>query len=242
VKPFLFLATRAEDEAADSEYAAMLRYARLDERDLLRRRLEREPLGEVDLDDWAGIIVGGGPFNVSDPVEVKSAVQVRVEAEMRALLDQVVARDFPFLGCCYGIGSLGVREGGVVDRTYGEPVGPMRIALTDEGRADKLFAVLPDEFEAFLGHKEAVTIVPRGAVVLAGSATCPVQALRVGTRVHATQFHPELDVEGLETRIDVYRDYGYFAPHEADVLKAAGRAAAVTEPPRLLEAFVDSCR
>ena len=52
---------------------------------------QAEPLGEIDLDDWSGIFVGGGPFNASDPLEKKSPVQQRVEAEISALLDEVVA-------------------------------------------------------------------------------------------------------------------------------------------------------
>jgi GMP synthase (glutamine-hydrolysing) len=51
-------------------------------------------------------------------------------------------------------------------------------------------------------------------VILAYSESCPVQAFRVGTRVYATQFHPELDLDGLATRIEVYKYAGYFEPEE----------------------------
>ena len=44
---------------------------------------------------------------------------------MSALLDRLVAADFPFLGACYGVGTLGVHEGAVIDGTYGEPIGPV---------------------------------------------------------------------------------------------------------------------
>ena len=88
-------------------------------------------------------------------------------------------------------------RGGLVDRTYAEPISALPITLTEAGRADPLLGVLPPTFDAFLGHKEAVTRLPRGAVRLAASPTCPVHAFRIGTRVYATQFHPELDVEGL---------------------------------------------
>src|SRR5450755_884856 len=67
VKPFLLLATRAEDAAADNEYASFLAFAGLEERDLRRVRLEDRPLGTVDLQDWSGVFLGGGPFNSSDP-------------------------------------------------------------------------------------------------------------------------------------------------------------------------------
>ena len=239
MKPFLFLGTRAEDDVADSEYAAVLRCGGLDERDVRRVRLEREWLGPVDLDRLSGIVLGGGPFNISDPDEAKSDVQRRVEAELRGLALQVVARDFPFLGACYGVGTLGTLHGGLVDRTYGEPIGAAGITLTEAGLLDPLFATLPPAFEVFLGHKEAVTRLPRGATLLASSAACPVQAFRFGENVYATQFHPELDVEGLCLRIDVYRHHGYFDPPQAEVLMEMARVAVVTEPPTLISRFVE---
>jgi GMP synthase (glutamine-hydrolysing) len=238
VRPFLFLGTRAEDEAADSEYAAVLRCAGLDEAQLRRHRLELDPLGDVDLHDWSGILLGGGPFNTSDPDDQKSVDQLRAEAELRALAGQVVAADFPFFGACYGIGVLGGLDGGLVDRTYGEAIGCVEISLTDAGRADPLFADLSDTFAAFLGHKEAVTRLPGTAVLLASSTSCPVQAFRIGANVYATQFHPELDVEGLVTRVRVYRDYGYFPPEQTQGLIDLARRSVVTEPVRLLSAFV----
>lgn len=239
MKPFLFLGTRAEDEAADSEYAAVLRCTGLAERDVRRVRLERDELGAVDLDDWSGVLLGGGPFNLSDPTAEKSAVQRRVEGDLADLAEQVVVRDFPFFGACYGIGVLGGLRGGVVDRTHGEPIGCVEVSLTEAGREDPLFADLTDSFDVFLGHKEAVSRLPDGAVLLASSTTCPVQAFRLGSHVYATQFHPELDVTGLVLRIDTYREYGYFPPAQAQSLMDMARRSVVTQPPRLLATFVE---
>lgn len=239
MRPFLLLGTRAEAAAADDEYAAFLRFSGLDERGLRRVQLDRDPLGDVDLDEWSGVMLGGGPFNASDPVAAKSATQQRVEKELAALLDDVVERDFPFLGACYGIGTLGAHQGAVVDRTYAEPVGRVTVSLTREGRDDPLLSALPEVFDAFGGHKEAVTILPPHAVNLASSPGCPVQAFRVRTHVYATQFHPELDVEGICTRIEVYKHAGYFAPEEAESLKELARESVVVHPPRLLRRFVE---
>ena len=239
MKPFLLLATREDDRAADNEYAAFLAFAGLDESSLHRFRLERHPLERLDLDAWSGIFLGGGPFNSSDPGPVKSAVQHRVEDDLRRLLDEVVRRDFPFLGACYGVGTLGTHQGADVDRTYAEPIGSVEVSLTDHGRGDPLFGALPERFQAFVGHKEAVTRLPEHVVSLAGSASCPVQAFRVGQNVYATQFHPELDVAGLCMRIEVYKHSGYFEPDQAESLKAMARLCTVVDPPRLLERFVE---
>ncbi len=192
----------------------------------------------LDLDDYSGVIVGGSPFNASDATETKSAVQRRVEAELAALLDEVVERDIPFLGACYGVGTLGVHQGGVVDRTYGEAVGAVPVTLTAEGRTDPVFDDMPDTFDAFVGHKEAIHVPPPHAVVLASSPGCPVQAFRIKRNLYATQFHPELDVPGIVTRIEVYRHAGYFPAETTQALIAEVSRQVVVHPPRVLANFV----
>lgn len=239
MRPFLFLGVRPEDVAADDEYAAVLRRTGLDEAGLHRVRLEREPLGPVDLRAWSGIVLGGGPFQSSDPDEVKSPTQRRVEAELTGLLDLVVPADFPFFGACYGIGTLGTHEGAVVDRTYGERANGIRVTLTDDGRVDPVLGIAPAEFGAFVGHKEAIRKLPPHAVPLATCAGAPVQAFRVGSRVYATQFHPELDLEGLIARVTTYRHEGYFPSEELERVIVDARASGVTEPPNFLGRFVE---
>ena len=238
MKPFLLLAIRAEDAAADNEYDSFLSLSGLGEGGLRRVRLEQHALGSVDLDDWSGILLGGGPFNYSDPDELKTPVQRRVEADLAGLLDQVVSADFPFLGACYGIGALGRHQGAVIDRRFAEPVGTVEITLTPAGRRDPLLSELPATFNAFTGHKEAVSQLPGQAVLLASSVACPVQAFRVGANVYATQFHPELDVAGLYTRIEVYKHAGYFDPNQADEIKAQAARSQITWPPEILRGFV----
>jgi GMP synthase (glutamine-hydrolysing) len=238
VKPFLLLGIRIDDAPSDNEYASFLAFSGLDEDGLRRVRLEQRPLGDIDLRDWSGIMLGGGPFNYTDPEDGKSAVQRRVEADLHRLLHEVVSTDFPFLGACYGIGALGSHEGAVLDRQHSEPVSCVEISLTPEGRADPLFSALPGTFRAFTGHKEAVAALPPHAVRLAENAACPVQAFRVGANVYATQFHAELDAVGMCTRVDAYKHAGYFPPEEADEVKAMSRRSDVTHPPALLHQFV----
>lgn len=238
MKPFLLLATRSEDEAADDEYAGFLTAGGLTPDQLHRVRLEAAPMPPIDLDEYSGVIVGGSPFNASDPAALKSPVQLRVEVELAALLDQVLARDFPFLGACYGVGLLTSHLNGVLDGTWSEEAGPTWISLTEEGAVDQLFAALAPTFEAFVGHKEACSHLAPGAVLLATGQNCPVQAFRVGRNVYATQFHPELTNAGILTRIRIYREHGYFDPNAMDEVIAAIDASVVTEPANLMKAFV----
>ncbi|WP_068268753.1 glutamine amidotransferase [Aldersonia kunmingensis] len=238
--PFLLLSIREDEVAADDEYAAIMRFADLDDAGLRRIVLTDQELGPIELGDWSGIVLGGGPYNVSD--DQKSPTQLRVERELVGLIGATIEQDFPFLGCCYGVGTLGAAIGARIDATYSEPVGAVTVSLTDAGAEDHLFTGMPREFDAYGGHKEAVTELPRGAVPLASSTACPVQAFRVGRNAYATQFHPELDVDGLCTRIDAYSGHGYFDPETAETLKADARQRSVVSPPIILRNFVERYR
>ncbi|PRY68579.1 GMP synthase (glutamine-hydrolysing) [Glaciihabitans tibetensis] len=239
MKPFLLLATRAEEEAADDEYRGFLEAGGLKPDQLVRLRLDKAPLGKLDVHEYSGIIVGGSSFNTSDPVASKSDIQLRVENELGDLLDRVIAADFPFLGACYGIGLVTARLGGVVDRQWSEPPGPTAVELTAAGARDQLFGGLPPRFDAFVGHKEACSRLPEGAVLLASGPRCPVQAFRMGRNVYATQFHPELTQESIITRIRIYKNSGYFDPSEFDDVIAEVTRSSVTEPATIVRKFVE---
>ncbi|MDO5068357.1 MAG: glutamine amidotransferase [Propionibacteriaceae bacterium] len=227
MKPFLLLATRPEDEAAEGELRALRRLGGLGAEELHHIRLEQAPCPAVALTDYAGIILGGGPFNSSDTD--KSDLQQRIEADLARVLDQIFAEGLPFLGLCYGIGAVTSHQGGLVDRSFGEPVGAVTVSLTPEGRGDPLLAEVGEEFRAFVGHKEAVAQLPDGAVLLATGQTCPVQMYRIADHCWVTQFHPELDAEGIKERIRIYRDAGYFEPDQVEQLCAEADRGGVTE-------------
>ena len=234
---FLILQLRPETEASDDEYEAILAKGGLEAAQTHRIRLDREALPSgLDLGDYAGVIVGGGPGCVSDAPEDKSPAEARIEAACLSLMPEILQRDVPFMGCCYGIGILAHAMGAEVSKArYGEAVGAVTCRVVAE---DPLLEGLPDAFDAFVGHKEAVQELPKGAVHLLEGAACPFQMIRAGRNVYATQFHPEADAAVFETRIEVYKDKGYFAPEEADDLIAMCRAADVTVPERILRRFV----
>ncbi|WP_372886355.1 glutamine amidotransferase [Shimia sp.] len=240
MKPFLILQLRPETEASDDEFAAILRKSGLGVDQAHRIRLDQEQLpGDLTLDDYSGVIVGGGPGCVSDPADKKSPVEARIETAVLGLMPEITARDFPFLGCCYGIGILGHHLGRVVSKeNYSEEVGTADCSLTEEGRADPLLAGLPENFQAFVGHKEAMQHLPEGCTHLVTSPTCPYQMVRFGANVYATQFHPEADSDGFETRINIYKHRGYFAPEDAGKLVEMCRAADVHAPEKVLRNFV----
>lgn len=240
-KPFLILQLRPETEASDNEYEAILRRSGLDPQRAHRVRVEQEALPQaLDLDAYAGVIVGGGPGCVSDAPEDKSKVEKQAEDAVMSLMPEITARDFPFLGCCYGIGILAHHLGAEVSkRRYSEPVMVVRARREEAGWDDPLLAGLPDEFDAFVGHKEAVQELPSGCTHLISSPACPYQMIRYGENVYATQFHPEADGDVFELRINIYRHKGYFEPHEAETLIASAHKGDATHTSAILRRFVE---
>ena len=193
----------------------------------------------LSLDRWSGIILGGGSFTFFRPRGREGTGRRGDKSELIGLLDQVVAADFPFLGACYGIGALGSHQGGTVDRSR-PGAGRPALGLTHRRRASptRCSADVPRDFRGVRRtqggpHRAALA----HGCTWATSAACPVQAFRVGEHVYATQFHPELDLAGVQTRIDVYSTYGYFDPSEAASLRARSATVDVMHPMTLLRNF-----
>lgn len=238
-KPFLFLSARPEVDAVGPEVESVRRAMSLDADRLEHHRLDVDPLGDVRLDRFAGIVVGGSPFNVTTPEAQKLPAQLRVEAELAALAERALERDFPLLFTCYGIGVLTRALGGHVGTRHGENAAAVEIVLTDDGAADPLVGALPRRFDALVGHKESTDRLPAGAVLLASSAACPVQIYRVGPSVYATQFHPEVTTDDFVARAQIYRHHGYFPASELREVSRRVGTASVTEPQHLMRRFVE---
>jgi GMP synthase (glutamine-hydrolysing) len=240
MKRFLVLQLRSETDAADGEFAAILDKCVMDADRTHRIRLDQQNLPEgLDVTDYAGVIVGGGPGCVSDTPEEKSETEARIEAQVMGLMPQITGTDHPFMGCCYGLGVLAAHLGGDVSKAqYGEDVGPSLCKVAPAAANDPLTAGLPGQFEAFVGHKEAVQSLPEGCVHLISSGPCPFQMIRYGQNVYATQFHPEADAHDFEQRIQIYRNHGYFPPDKAEELIGICHGADVTVPGEILRRFV----
>lgn len=243
MKPFLILQLRPLDAACENELQAILKYGEIKEGEYKQIRMEQEGIPELDLKEYAGIIIGGGPSNVSDPEESKSQFQINFEADLQKLYAKVFKIDFPLLGTCYGVGSVADFLGCEVSReNYGESPGAVDIFLTEEARNDVLTKDLPQNFRAFTGHKEACQRSPSGGVLLASSKECPYQMFRFKKNIYTVQFHPELDFEGLIVRIDIYKHEGYFNPEDAQKLIDQNRNEKIVVPEMILKRFVERYR
>jgi GMP synthase-like glutamine amidotransferase len=144
-------------------------------------------------DGFEAVVLLGGGFLPDDD---EHAPWLPAE---RALTRRAVADGVPLLGICLGAQVLAVAAGGVVRGDHGRPErGSCRVSLRGEAGADRLLAGLPEEFRAIQNHRDQITELPAGAVRLAESGACPVQAFRVGERAWGVQFHPEAGADRLD--------------------------------------------
>lgn len=241
MKPFLILQLRPEDDASEDEYQAFLTTGGLKDTDTHRICLNREDIpADLSLDRFSGVIVGGGPGCVSDAPGDKTPLEAKIERDCLSLMPQITAQDIPFLGCCYGIGILGqhLEPGSISKERFGEPVSATSCQVTEDGANDPLMDGVPNAFDAFVGHKEAMQHLPEGCTHLVASSPCPFQMVRYGRNVYATQFHPEADAHNFEKRIGIYRHHGYFPAEAAQDLIDMVHAANVYAPQRIIRNFV----
>ena len=92
---------------------------------------------------------------MSDTEDEKSEMEKRIETAIFNLMPAITDTDFPFLGCCYGIGILAHHLGARVSKDrFGEAVGAVECQVTTDGTTEPLLKGLPGKFMAFVGHKE----------------------------------------------------------------------------------------
>jgi GMP synthase (glutamine-hydrolysing) len=148
-----------------------------------------------------------------DPAEVSGAVVTGSHAMVShrepwsettaAWLAQLVARDTPVLGICYGHQLLAHALGGEAgDHPQGAEVGTVTVTLDNAAATDQLLHGLPAQFPAHAVHWQSALRLPEGAVRLAGNDHEPVHAFRAGAHAWGVQFHPEFDADVMRGYID----------------------------------------
>lgn len=138
------------------------------------------------LDGYDALIVMGGPMDVWQEAEHPWLV-----TEKQAIREAVAQRGLPYLGLCLGHQLLGAALGAEVGPGQRE-VGILDVTMTEAGRADPLLGSLPPTVKALQWHSAEVKSLPPGAVLLAASPICQIQAMRYGTRAWGLQFHVEV--------------------------------------------------
>jgi GMP synthase (glutamine-hydrolysing) len=188
---------------------------------------EGEPL--PDWREFDAVLAMGGPMGAGDDAD-----HPWLAAERRLVREAVDARR-PFLGVCLGVQLLAAALGARVYTTETAEVGLLEVELTDEGRADPLFAGLDDRLVSLQWHADTFELPP-GAVRLARSPAAENQAFRSGEAAYGVQFHLEVTAEMARewATIPAYRESLADTMGEAagkDFMESVERRAGELHPP-----------
>ena len=179
-------------------------------------------LGEhpASLLGFDGAILGGSPASVND-----SDAWI---AQLGPLIRGIVAEGVPLFGACFGHQAIARALGGHVAHNPGGWV----LGVTQTVIADLApwMAGPTGALRVNAAHTEQVVALPSGARVLAGTADCPVGIYAIGTRVFATQYHPEMTDGFLAAVVEE------FGPHLGAQVFGAARAS--LSPPADTARFV----
>lgn len=144
-----------------------------------------------DPSGFDGIILTGSPLSVRDGAAWMAALGAWT---LRA------AETVPVLAVCFGHQVVGEALGGRIEpNPAGGEYGTITVDLTAAGQAHPLFAGMGAHVRVQSTHKDVLVRAPEveGTVLLGSTENTRWQAFAWGPRLHAVQFHPELQPEAL---------------------------------------------
>ena len=150
-----------------------------------------EPFPSVS-DGFHGLVVLGGE---------QSAVDDHLHPylpDLARLMKRFGDEGKAVLGICLGSQLLARAHGGRNILGQAREFGWHRVALTEAGRRDPVFATVEHEFPIFQWHSDTFTL-PDGAVHLAHNGAVAHQCFRIGRASYGMQFHFEASRSVVET-------------------------------------------
>ena len=173
--------------------------------ELLAPEISAEKLAE-----YAGVVLSGGPQNLSAHAPEQSSVRGKRSTALKAD-PKVYSLGIPVLGVCYGLQLMAHQLGGEVKAVDKREYGPTRVFLgkSELFRGMKTahpFASQTRHFPSkegqggekkgemtWMSHGDQVTKIPKGFTITGKSGACPVVAIEdAKRRLYGIQFHPEV--------------------------------------------------
>ena len=143
------------------------------------------------------LIVMGGPQ--SPATTEAECPHFHAKEEIDFIRDCVYTNKY-VLGVCLGAQLIGEALGGPFEHSPQREIGVFDATLTDEGRADPVFASFPPVFPSGHWHGDMPGLT-RDSAVLAASKGCPRQIVRYTPKVYGFQCHLEFTREAVEGMI-----------------------------------------
>jgi GMP synthase-like glutamine amidotransferase len=183
------------------------------------------------------LLIMGGPMGVED-TEIYSWLEIEKRAITRSLDHGCAA-----IGICLGAQLLADALGADITTQPQKEIGWFEVERCLASNGPDWLEILPDRFPAFHWHGQTFTL-PSGAVQIARSAACELQAFTYGDRVLGLQFHLESDTAAIERLIQhCPKDLvsgGPFVQSAAEMLNPTAISIASQICFDLLDAFYDT--
>ena len=144
------------------------------------------------LSHYDALWVMGGPMDVWDTDEHPWLID-----EKEAIRHWVMDLGKPYFGLCLGHQLLADAVGGRCAVLTPPEVGILEVHLNAQGQDDPLFHNIPTTMTCLQWHSVEVATLPEGATVLAESAACSCQAMRVNRHAYGLQYHVELEQDTI---------------------------------------------
>jgi GMP synthase (glutamine-hydrolysing) len=141
-----------------------------------------------------GLVLGGGP-----------------SLEKAGRCAEYLELGLPVLGICLGLHVIATTFGGTVTPGRSGGYGAVAIEICNH---DEVLAGYPDRIQVWASHADEVAVMPEGAMLLARSAICSVEALSFpGEQIYGLQWHPE--VSHTENGSLVYKNFDHITRKSA---------------------------
>lgn len=195
-----------------------------------------EQLTFPKLENIAGIIVTGSGAMVTEKLDWSEATI--------SWLKQLLDKDIPILGICYGHQLLAKALGGTVDwNPNGRQIGQVNVSLISGMQNDSLFTSLANSnsncLKFIATHQQSVTHLPDSVTVLGSTSLDPNHAFRYESHIWGLQFHPEFTANIIK---------GYIQARSNDLIneglnpkKLMTRIKHITNGEALLQQFAKIC-
>lgn len=225
-----------EDESTPHEWQCVAKHTGLNPEQITQFDALEEGWEPSIVDEYDAVFIGGAnAFRVSH----NQPHNLEKLSELVRYCNEVAK---PTFGLCYGAHLMAHALDGKVEYMPNQKeVSTYDMYTLPLAQDDPVFGDLPKVFPANCGRTDDIIELPITAVPFVNSDRVQFHAFKIaGKPLYATQFHAELDREGMIARMKFAFNHGGYYESEADLEKHIESVQDAPEATALLRKFIDN--